>query len=184
MLLQFQALLHRHPRRLRAAFKRLLRLGRREIPPGGLDMLTGMYLRHSKKTRFGVPTTHSRFRASKPMLLASFILDFGIERSPTIPPLPFFGGILEYPLGLLARSHLQAARGRQEFFPTENLFHHRRFFCRDVNEPGKCGLGSGRVFEMRARAKCGPGGLNLEIFFFAVLRGSFPKKPTIVQFFS
>ncbi len=41
---------------------------------------------------------------------------------------------------------------------------------RDVNEPGKCGLGSGRVFEMRARAKCGPGGVNLKIFF-AVLRG-------------
>ncbi len=36
-------------------------------------------------------------------------------------------------------------------------------FGRDVNEPGKCGFGSGRVFEMQARAKCGPGGLNLEI---------------------
>ncbi len=39
------------------------------------------------------------------------------------------------------------------------------FSSRDVNEPGKCGFGSGRVFEMRARAKCGPGGLYLENFF-------------------
>ncbi len=47
---------------------------------------------------------------------------------------------------------------------------------RDVNEPGKCGLGSGRVFEMQARAKCGPGGLNLKIFFFAILRGVVSEK--------
>ena len=55
-----------------------------------------------------------------------------------------------------------------------------QMLCRDVNEPGKCGLGSGRVFEMRARAKCGPGGLYLENFFVAVLKGALPKKPTIV----
>ncbi len=54
---------------------------------------------------------------------------------------------------------------------------------RDVNEPGKCGLGSGRVFKMRARAKCGPGGLNLEIFLFAVFRGSdFQRSPQLPKF--
>ncbi len=32
------------------------------------------------------------------------------------------------------------------------------------------------AFEMRAWAKCGPGGLNLELFLFAVLRGSCSEK--------
>ena len=52
----------------------------------------------------------------------------------------------------------------------------------EVNKPGKCGLGSGRVFEMRAWAKYGPGGLNLEIFF-AVLRGvAFEKAHNCLNF--
>ncbi len=56
---------------------------------------------------------------------------------------------------------------------------------RDVYEPGKCGLGSGRVFEMRARAKCGPGRLNLKIFFLCCFEGGgghFQKSPQLPKF--